>query len=81
MGSSSIGELQGDSVAGNGGITLDWVYTLQTGSNNLISLVTDETLSGVNSTTNPALAAFNGHLYLAWKGIDSGGHLHIVEVY
>jgi hypothetical protein len=59
-----------------------YVYTLQTGSNGLIGVVSEETVPGtVTSATNPALAVFDSHLYFAWKGTDNPAHLNIVEVF
>jgi hypothetical protein len=60
---------------------IPFVYTLQTGSSGLLTLITDQTIPGtVTSATNPAVAAFNGHIFFAWKGTDNPAHLNIVEV-
>lgn len=51
-------------------------------SNGQLDFESSEMLSGaVISQAGPALASFNGHLYLAWKGTDNPAHLNIVEVF
>ena len=45
-----------------------------------IPLITQETIAE-QTGTNPALAGFNGHLYLAWTGTNNKHNINIVQVY
>jgi hypothetical protein len=63
-------------------VPVPFVDTLQTGSNGLLSIVGGVQIPGtVTSNTNPAVAAFNGHIFFAWKGTDNPAHLNIVEAF
>jgi hypothetical protein len=58
------------------------VSSFQTNSSGLIADTGSEPVPGtVTSLTNPAMAAFNGHLFFAWKGTDNPAHLNIAEVF